>query len=122
MVSEAVEQDTETVERPTQREFVTWVEEFVSRLESVDRSSNRHWCPQWWAHTEAVDRLSALHTQWLMASEENSLSSWWVDHFDRHASILFSPHGPFGGCGTKHVEKGIRRTLATEQPPAEWTW
>ncbi|WP_270260660.1 DUF4913 domain-containing protein [Kocuria marina] len=121
-MNEADEQDTETVDGPTQEEFVTWVEGLVSRLESVDRSANMHWCRQWWAHTEAVERLSALHTQWLIAKEENSMSAWWVDHFDRHASALFARHGPFGECGTKHVAKGVRRTLSIEQPPADWTW
>ncbi|GGG59835.1 hypothetical protein GCM10011374_23320 [Kocuria dechangensis] len=121
-MSQSAGQNPETVEGPTQEEFVAWVQEFLSRLESVDRSSNRHWCPQWWAHTEAVDRLATLHAQWLVAMEENSMSSWWVDHFDRHAAVLFSPHGPFGDCGTAHVAKGARRTLTTQRPPAEWSW
>ena len=121
-MSTSVEHGTDTANGPSQEEFVAWVEEFVARLESVDRSANRHWCPQWWAHTEAVDRLAALHTQWLVAMEEHSMSSWWVDHFDRHATVLFSPQGPFGECGTAHVAKGVRRTLTAERPPAEWTW
>ena len=41
-MSEAVEQDTETVDGPTQEEFVTWVEGLVSQLESGDRSANMH--------------------------------------------------------------------------------
>ena len=65
-MSEAGEQDTETVDGPTQEEFVTWVEGLVSQLESVDRSANMHWCSQWWAHTEAVDRLTA-----------STPSGWW---------------------------------------------
>ena len=47
-MSEAIEQDTETVDDPTQEEFVTWVEGLVSRLHDDlgdrDRSS-RMWIP-----------------------------------------------------------------------------
>lgn len=112
----------ETAQDPTQEEFVTWVEAIAAQLESVDRSANMYWCSQWWAHPEAVDRLVALHAQWLIAAQENIMSSWWVDHFDRHAVVLFAKHGPFGECAVAHVEKGARRTITCEQPPPEWHW
>ena len=121
-MSEAGEQDTETVDGPTQEEFVTWVEGLVSRLESVDRSANMHWCSQWWAHPEAIKRLKALYEEWLARQAEGGMSSWWTDHFDRHAAVLFAKRGPFGECGVSHVERGMRRTLECEQPPAGWSW
>ena len=121
-MSESVEQETGTVEEPTQEEFVTWVEGMVSRLESVDRSANMHWCPQWWAHTEAVDRFKSLYEEWLACQAGGGMSAWWTNHFDRHAAVLFTKRGPFGECGTSHVEKSFRRTLACEQPPTDWSW
>jgi hypothetical protein len=106
----------------TQTDLVEWVEHIVSRLESVDRSGGQHWCSQWWNHSEAVDRLRALYERWLEAQADGAMSSWWVDHFDSHATILFAKRGPFGECGTLHTEKTSRRILATERPPEGWTW
>lgn len=106
----------------TPADLVDWVERLASLLESVDKSQNLFWCSQWWNHPEAVDRLKALYEHWLDTQASGGMSSWWVDHFDRHAVILFSKRGPFGECGTKHVGKGVRRVLATEQPPANWSW
>ncbi|MFC4904180.1 DUF4913 domain-containing protein [Kocuria oceani] len=116
------EQQTETDELFTPEEFVQWVEQLVSRVESVDMNQAMRWCPQWWAHTEAVDRFKALYQEWLLRQAEGGMSSWWTDHFDRHAAVLFTKRGPFGECGTSHVEKSFRRILACEQPPADWIW
>lgn len=113
-------EQAQVVEHSTREELAAWVEGLLSQVESVDLSANMHWCSQWWAHTEAVERFSALHAQWLVARDENTMSAWWVSHFDAHAKVLFSVRGPFGECGTSHTDKGFRRTLACEQPPAEW--
>jgi hypothetical protein len=73
----------------TPEELVDWVEGLVAMLESVDRSQNQYWCVQWWNHPEAVDRLRGLYEQWLEAQANGGMSSWWIDHFDRHATVLF---------------------------------
>ncbi|MEX5271537.1 DUF4913 domain-containing protein [Kocuria sabuli] len=114
-----IEQE-QVMDHPTREEFAGWVEGLLAQVESVDLSANMHWCSQWWAHPEAVERLSALHAQWILARQENTMSSWWVNHFDAHATVLFSVRGPFAECGTSHVEKGYRRTLVCEPPSAEW--
>lgn len=105
----------------TPEDLIDWVEGLAAVLESVDRAQNQYWCSQWWNHPEAVDRFKGMYDQWLEAQAHGGMSSWWVDHFDRHALVLFAKRGPFGECGsTSHVEKSARRTLATEQPPAGW--
>ncbi|MBG6226601.1 hypothetical protein IWX63_003200 [Arthrobacter sp. CAN_A2] len=106
----------------TPEELVDWVESLVTMLESVDKSQNQFWCSQWWRHPEAVDRFRALYEQWLGAQAEGGMSSWWIDHYDRHASVLFTKRGPFGECGTKHMEKTARRILTTDHPPPSWAW
>lgn len=106
----------------TPEELVDWVEGLVALLESVDRSQGMSWCSQWWKHLEAIERFRALFEKWLEAQKEGGMSSWWIDHFDRHATVLFAKRGPFGECGTKHVERTTRRILATEQPPHGWSW
>ena len=106
----------------TPEELVDWVEGLVSILESVDKSTGMAWCSQWWAHPEAVERFRALMEKWLEVQKKGGISSWWTDHFDRHAAVLFAKRGPFGECGTKHAEKGLRRILTTEHPPSDWSW
>ena len=106
----------------TPEELVDWVEVLVGMLESVDRSQNQYWCSQWWNHPEAVDRLRALYEQWLEAQANGGMSSWWIDHFDRHATVLFAKRGPFGECGTAHVKRTARRILSAEQPASTWGW
>lgn len=112
----------EDAEAFTPEELVDWVEHLVAMLESVDRSVGMAWCVQWWNHTEAVERFRALFEKWLEVQKDGGMSSWWTDHFDRHAVILFAKRGPFGECGTKHVEKGARRILVTDRPPSDWSW
>lgn len=106
----------------TPEELVDWVEGLVAMLESVDRSQNQYWCAQWWNHSEAVDRLRGLYEQWLEAQAEGGMSSWWIDHYDRQATILFAKRGPFGECGTTHARKTARRILTTQRPPDGWKW
>ncbi|WP_461171117.1 DUF4913 domain-containing protein [Arthrobacter sp. Z1-15] len=61
--------------------------------------------------------LRGLYEQWLEAQASGRMSSWWIDHYDRHATVLFAKRGPFDECGTTHVGMTARRVLATEQPP-----
>ena len=124
---EEIEQNHSSVPESEESEItpemlVDWVEHLASLLESVDKSSNQFWCTQWWKHSEAVERLKALHEHFLDAQASGGMSSWWVDHFDRHAAVLFAKRGPFGECGTGHAEKTTRRILATEHPPTDWAW
>lgn len=106
----------------TPEDLVDWVESLAAMLESVDRSQNQYWCARWWNHPEAVDRFRGLYEQWLEAQTNGGMSSWWIDHFDRHATVLFSKRGPFGECGTTHVARTARRVLAVEQPTPGWGW
>lgn len=115
-------EQVENAEEFTPEDLVDWVEHLVATLESVDKSVGMSWCPQWWNHPEAVERFRALFEKWAEAQKDGGMSSWWIDHFDRHAVVLFAKRGPFGECGTKHVDKGMRRTLVTEQPPTDWSW
>lgn len=117
------EHEVETHENgPTVEAFVEWVEATMAEIESVDRSANMHWCSKWWAHPEAMKRLRALHEEWLLRLVDGGMSSWWTDHFDAHAKVLFARSGPFGECATSHTERGARRTLGCEHPPGNWSW
>ncbi|WP_423185038.1 DUF4913 domain-containing protein [Arthrobacter sp. NyZ413] len=119
----------ETPEEPSEEEliaeFTAWVQAIIHDVESVpDDSETRYWCPQWWAHPEAVTRLRALHQEYIKAEEDNALSGWFVYHWDAHTRTLFSPTGPFETCryGHRFFEKSNVYTprLMTDTPPADW--
>ncbi|PZP28127.1 MAG: DUF4913 domain-containing protein [Kocuria rhizophila] len=115
------EQDKGPIE-PDQKDFVEWVEVTVQNLESVTLDENMHWCSKWWDHPEAVDRLFALYMHQLACAPSSedpfgAMSSWWVDHWDRHATTLFAKSGPFGECRRAHQK---RDPIPTEYPPNEW--
>ena len=40
--------------------LVSWVETLIASVESFDHEGNMHWCPQWWAHPEAVERFRGM--------------------------------------------------------------
>lgn len=82
-------------------EVVAWVEKLTSYLESQDRGESL-WCPRWQEHPEAVWRFTALHREFEIAFQDDTMSSWWVNHFDRHAPFLFGPTGIFQTCENAH--------------------
>ena len=117
-------------EEPTEEEliqqFVMWVELMIHDTESVsDTKNERYWCPQWWAHPEAVNRLNGLHAAYGQAVVDDTLSAWWIQHWDSHARILFAQHGPFENCQTRHTfydrSEEYKPRLLTESPPPDWT-
>jgi hypothetical protein len=103
-----------------------WVELMIHDTESVsDTKNERYWCPQWWAHPEAVNRLSALYAAYGQAVTDDTMSAWWVQHWDSHARVLFSHNGPFENCQTRHTfydrSEEYQPRLLTESPPPDWT-
>ncbi|MDQ4504448.1 DUF4913 domain-containing protein [Sinomonas sp. ASV322] len=100
--------------------FVRWIQGRLSRLESVNEGDNS-WCPVWWDHPEAVDRLHALWLAYIAAEAEGELSGWWVNHWDRHYAFLFGHEGVFKQCpGGRHIKAQERGWLAYEAVPDKW--
>lgn len=82
-------------------EVVAWVEKLVRYIESQDRGDSL-WCWRWEDHPEAVWRLTALQREFEIAFQDDTMSGWWVNHFDRHAPLLFGPTGIFQACESEH--------------------
>lgn len=113
-------------EKELVEQFVMWVEMLLHDIESVpNEASDRHWCPEWWQHPEAVARLMALHEAYKQAVQENTLSAWWVQHWDPHTRVLFSGLGPFKDCQRRHAfldrSDDYTPRLATVAPPVGWS-
>ncbi|WP_414173027.1 DUF4913 domain-containing protein [Clavibacter tessellarius] len=110
--------------------FVEWVVEHCASVEYVWTEKRPSWCPEWWKHPEAVERLFALWTARTQAyaNDEDlaAASSWWVYHWDHHAPILFdSRTGPFRNCN-KEARAPVRGRgrahplIDATRPPAGW--
>jgi hypothetical protein len=108
------------------QQFVMWVEMMIHDTESVsDTKNERYWCPQWWAHPEAVNRFNALHAAYGQAVADDTVSAWWIQHWDSHARVLFSQHGPFENCQNRHTffdrAEAYAPRLLTVSPPLGWS-
>ncbi|TFC47680.1 DUF4913 domain-containing protein [Cryobacterium sp. TMT2-17-1] len=63
------------------------------------------WCTQWWLHPEIVARFKALWQASMQADasvmdgDADAVSFWWINHWDRHAAVIFDKgNGPFRDC------------------------
>src|ERR1039458_1042765 len=106
---------------PAYPNSATWVSRWL--CPNLEREIKRtfEWCPQWWDHPEAVQRLEALWRAWefLRLDGGTGMSTWWVDHADTHLALLCNPDiGPFGHCHTTHG-RDIAPLSATK-PPDDW--
>jgi hypothetical protein len=92
---------------------------------TVRRQHNENafrWCPQWWAHAEAISRLNGLWEAWENARTEGSVAmlGWW-QVFDHHATILTSTGGPFAQCTQSSGHRSDGAPLKTvPAPPGTW--
>ncbi|MCC3318438.1 DUF4913 domain-containing protein [Nocardia africana] len=76
-------------------------------------------CPEWFRHRMVALRMHALWREWEKANREDTMSSWWVYHFDAHARALFdAERGPMHNCTPeKHRTPG---RVNPNQAPAGW--
>lgn len=85
-------------------DLVAWVENWLSPIIRRPITSNHRWCPRWWAHPEAVARLTALWLAWKAADQAGGTapSTWWLTTFAPHWTALTAPSGPFAACSPGH--------------------
>jgi hypothetical protein len=112
--------------------FLEWVEEHLSVVEYTHSDkSTAAWCPEWWKHPEAVERLWACFEAREQARQDaaahmDALSDWWLTHWDRHAAILLDAKaGPFRRCdrnlGHLHDSNGVEdQRVPYYAPPEDW--
>jgi Domain of unknown function (DUF4913) len=79
------------------------------------------WCAQWWRHTEAIMRLTALWHSWeaMRLQPGTGIATWLRDHLDHELPILLGRAGPFATCSEdEHIEP--RQAIAAAAPPQWW--
>ncbi|WP_245551269.1 DUF4913 domain-containing protein [Nocardia paucivorans] len=76
------------------------------------------WCPDWWRHPEAVERLWLLFLLRTAATDAESRSTWWDVHARPHMEALMDPAGPFKYCSVRHGHTDMLKPLPFNPPPA----
>ncbi|WP_040797133.1 DUF4913 domain-containing protein [Nocardia higoensis] len=106
--------------KPVYSSVVEFVENYLSVVyrRQVTDISETVWCPEWFAHAEAVVRLDALWRAWehLRRDPATGLSVWLLDHADPHMTKLFDPRGPFKYCSVRNGHKDMLNPLPLRSP------
>jgi hypothetical protein len=114
-MTDAWDEDTPAGESESQRipveprypDVETWVTNWLSPLLRRNTNTKRAgvelaWCPQWWAHAEAIDRLESIWRAWEAARISNdpaAVAHWWTTIADPMLAVLLDADtGPFSNC------------------------
>jgi hypothetical protein len=68
------------------------------------------WCRQWWNHESVMMRLTALWQGYEVAYAEGggAVSTWMLDHADRHFDRIMAEGGPLSECRSDHGNQMVR--------------
>ena len=79
---------------PLYPDTATWVAEWLCPRMEREITRTVEWCPRWWDHPEAVERLDALWEAWEFGRIGGGpwKSAWWLTHADRHLPRLCHRH------------------------------
>jgi hypothetical protein len=84
--------------------FRNWLTAHLATVEVVGTTPTP-WCTQWWLHPDFVARFKSLLQASMpadasvMDGDAGAMSSWWINHWDRHAAVMCDKgNGPFRDC------------------------
>jgi hypothetical protein len=112
-----------TVAKPADPLYPTvtnWVDAHFIPMYRRTLGGEFRWCAQWWQHSEAISRFTALWYAWesLRLQGSTGIGIWYRDHLDHQLPILLGNRGPFYQCTeTEHLEPHQAR-----QQPAPTGW
>lgn len=115
---DVAEPDAEPELEPVYADVQSWVENlYIATFVRPDGQQLR-WCAAWWAHPEAIIRLTGLWQTWEMARlvPGVGMADWLRTYLDSLAPVLHSSSGPFASCTPdKHTDQQL---MAVTEPPA----
>ena len=90
-----------------ERTYSPYYELADARISALKRDSPlMSWCDQWWVHRSVVARLVAAWYAWEDAytAGGGAMSSWILEHADRHYEKIMAEDGPFRKCKSGHTD------------------
>src|SRR5262249_30334460 len=98
-----------------------WVLDYFLPMFRRTLGGEFRWCAQWWRHSEAISRLSALWHAWeaLRLQPGTGIAAWYRDHLDHQLPILMGARGPFYQC-SEAAHREPREAAARPAPDAWW--
>ncbi|REF00642.1 DUF4913 domain-containing protein [Thermomonospora umbrina] len=106
--------------RPVFDNVEEWVLERFLPMYRRTLGGEFRWCAQWWLHSEAVSRLTALWRSWeaLRLEPATGIADWY-HYLDSQLPILLGARGPFYQCSEdQHIEP--HQAGAEPAPPGYW--
>lgn len=73
-------------------------------LTELARDTTRSWCPKWWAHPIALERLTVVWHQYELAVQRKDLKTEFLHELDYQLDTLWSSPGPFMFCQTPTLD------------------
>lgn len=122
--AEAEAEETVEPEPPLCPDVQTWVEHVYAPTYIRKITQTQRWCPSWWAHPEAIVRLTALWRTWEVArasEDDTAMADWVRAYLDAINPVLLAADaGPFASCAPdRHSEQA---PMPLTSPPADyWT-
>jgi hypothetical protein len=82
----------------------SWVEGWFVNAYARSSAGWGHWCPEWWRHPEATERLTALWHSWEAAQKNTAtgMAHWYVMYADPIFGQLTDSRGTFASCSDVH--------------------
>jgi hypothetical protein len=82
----------------------SWVEGWFVHAYARSSAGWGHWCPEWWRHPEAGERLTALWHSWEAAQKNTAtgMAHWYVMYADSIFGQLTDSRGTFASCSDGH--------------------
>lgn len=94
--------DTPPAAQPLYPSVAAWYAGYLAPAWRRNFGNGGHltWCPTWWRHAEAVDRLRALWRAYehLRLDGATGMAVWWRDYCDPCMAVLTDTGGPFANC------------------------
>jgi hypothetical protein len=90
-----------------ERTYSPYYELADARTSALKRDSPlMSWCDQWWLHKSVVGRMVAAWYAWEDAytAGGGAMSSWILEHADRHHDRVMAEDGPFRKCKSGHTD------------------
>ena len=112
--------DSDQTPEPVYLAVEDWVIDYFLPMFRRTLGGEYRWCGQWWRHSEAISRLTALWHAWevLRLQPGTGIATWYRDHLDHQLPILMGARGPFYQCSqTTH-----RAPREAEVAPAPGEW